>query len=118
MKIHFSAKGLELNAELEKYANGKIVGLVKKVPRRLRAEAVVSIDFLQHRKKGKDFKTCSIMFTFNDTELKAAETTLHMYAALDIAAVHMERQLIDYATKRHGGSLTARLRRRLKKDWQ
>ncbi len=117
MKIHYTTKGLDLTPELEKYVHRKLARLIKKVPRKLRAEAICQIDFLVVRKKGTEFKTCTMTFRFDDIELKAAETTLHMYAALDIAAVHLERQLIDYVAKQ-GHHVRARLKRYLKKDWQ
>lgn len=117
MKVHMSAQGFELTGELKKYANNKVAGLAKRVPRKLRSETICEVYFAQVRKKGAKFNTCSIRFKLDNTELKAEETTLHMYTALDIATVHVERQLIDFAAKQHKYSLRARIKRHLRQDW-
>ncbi len=115
MKIHITSRGLDLTTDLEKYANRKLARLAKKVPRRKRAEAVCKIVFAQVRRRGKEINTCSIDFVFNSTQLRAQETTLHMYAALDIAAVHMERQIIDFAAQ-HRRPLRAQVRRLFRRE--
>ena len=116
MKVHFSASGLDLTTELEKYANKKIARLNRKVPRGVRPETTCDVRFAQVRKKGEEFNSCSISFRLGKTELKVEETTLHMYTSLDIASVHMERQLVDYAAKHGGLSLRARLKRSLRRS--
>lgn len=115
MKIQLHATGLELTSELQKYARRKIARLNKKVPRPLRAEAACEVRFVQTRRKGEKFNRCSILFQLDGTELKVEETTLHMYTSLDIAAVHMERQVIDFRSKRGMPSLRARIKRVLRK---
>ncbi len=116
MKVRLSASGFELTSELEKYANTKVAQLNKKVPRKLRAEAACEVHFNQVQRGGAKFNTCSIGVAVDDTELKAEETTLHMYAALDIAAVHIGHQLDDYAVKLRGKGLRGRLKRRFHHD--
>ena len=103
MTIGYSTKGLELTNELEKYANGKVVRLRRRIPRRLRAHASCKVAFVQVTRKGTKFSTCEVTLALDRVEFKAKETTLHMYAALDVAAVYIEQQLRDYVrTQRHG----------------
>lgn len=111
MKIYLNATGFDLTTDLEKYANVKIARLARKVPRSLRASAACSVHFTQTRKKGTKFNTCSISFRLDDNELKAEETTLHMYSSLDIAAVHIGHQLKDFVAKRGRRRLRLILRR-------
>lgn len=99
MKIHFAANGIELTGDLEKYANSKIARLARKVPRRQRTYASFKIVFTQVFRKGTKQCTCNLSLWLDDTELKAEETTQHMYAALDIAVVHVEQQLKDYVRR-------------------
>jgi len=113
MKIRLSASGLELTAELEKYTHAKIVRLSRKVPRGLRAQSLCDVHFVQTRRKGSKINTCVVAFTLDDTKLKAEETTLHMYAALDIAIVHLEHQLTDYIANRKT-PLKVRIKKRLR----
>ncbi|HSX15998.1 MAG TPA: ribosome-associated translation inhibitor RaiA [Candidatus Saccharimonadales bacterium] len=111
MKIRMSVEGLELTGELEKYASAKLRRLGKFVPRRLRAGAAVEVQFSLHKRKGAKYNTCGISFMLDGTKLKAEETTLHMYTALDVAAVHIEHQLKDYARNNLRRRLRTRLRR-------
>jgi len=105
MKINFSANGLELTSELEKYANRKVSRIARRVPRGLRSTAGCHVVFAQAIRKGIKFSTCTITLAFDGNELKAQETTQHMYAALDIATVQIEQQLKDCARKRRNGLL-------------
>jgi len=111
MKIRISVSGFELSAELEKYANLKIAHLIRRVPRKLRSAAVCEVLFTQTHRKDTKFSTCSISFAVGNAELRAEETTLHMYAALDIAAVQVERQMADYVATQYKHRLRARLKR-------
>ena len=97
MTIRYSVKGLTLTSELEKYANGKVVRLNRRIPRRFRAHAGCKVTFVQVTRKGTKFNTCDITLTLDGVEFKAKETTLHMYAALDVAVVYIEQQLRDYS---------------------
>ena len=100
MTVGYSAKGLTLTNELEKYANGKVARLNRRVPRRFRAHASYKVAFVQTTRKGTKFNTCEVTLTLEGTEFKAKETTLHMYAALDVAVVYIEQQLKDYVRTR------------------
>jgi len=102
MKIKFTATNFELTPELEKYAHGKVTQLMHKVSRKWRTEVICVVAFSEARKKNSEFNSCSISFTVDGTELKAEETTLHMYSSLDIAVVHIANQLKDYSSQ-HGG---------------
>lgn len=117
MKIRLSTSDFDLTLELEKYANIKLAALSRKVPRRMRPQAFCDVHFTQVRRKGAKFNTCVIGLTIDDTKLRAEETTLHMYTSLDIAVVHIERQLNDYAAK-HRHRLNARLRARLRRHFR
>jgi ribosomal subunit interface protein len=108
MKVHYSTRGFELTAELEKYANGKMARLTRKVPRRFKADSMCEVAFSQAMRKDNKLSTCSITLSLNGTDIKAKETTQHMYAALDIAVVDIEQQLKDYIRKRRRGILRHR----------
>jgi ribosomal subunit interface protein len=116
MKVRLSASGFELTSELEKYASAKIAHLSRQVPRKLRTEAACEVLFAQTHKKDVRFNSCSISFTVGEAELKAEETTLHMYSSLDIASVHIEHQLKDYVAKQRKHWLRTRLKRHFRRD--
>lgn len=96
MKTLYSADGLELTGELAKYANNKTARLAKKIPRQLRMVAACKVTFSQAVEDAAKMSTCTVVLTLGDTRLEARETTQHMYAALDIAVVHIEQQIENY----------------------
>jgi len=113
MKVRFSAVGFDLDAELDKYAAKKVVHMSRHVPRKEKAEAVCEVQFTHVKSKGIKYSTCAITFRLHEAnELKAEETTQHMYAALDIAAVRIEQQLEDYAKHQKKHRVRNRLKRR------
>lgn len=114
MKVHLTASGFELTPELEKYADAKLRRLGRIIPKQLRAQASCGVAFKQVKHGATKHNTCVLIIQLADTELKAEETTQHMYAALDIACVHVEHQLIDYAAARR----RHRLRRLLRKPFR
>jgi len=117
MKIHFSVQKFDLTPELEKYASVKVIRLVRRLPRRPRSTADCHIHFSQRQKKDVKFNTCSLTLKLADAELQATETTQHMYAALDIAVVHIEQQIRDYETRRES-RFKNELKRRIQAEWR
>jgi ribosomal subunit interface protein len=117
MKTRLSTSDFDLTLELEKYANIKLASLTRKVPRRMRTQAYCDVHFMQVRRKGAKFNTCVIGLSIDGTKLRSEETTLHMYTSLDIAVVHVERQLNDYAAK-HRHHVSTRLRSRLRQHFR
>jgi len=111
MKIHLRAEGFELTSELEKYAGSKIAQLTKRLPRSLRQLADCEAVFLRGQAKGVRSNTCSLTLRVEGTELHARETTQHMYAALDIAAVYVEQELKEYLAKRRKQPVRSHLKR-------
>jgi len=112
MTIQFSATGLKLTGELEKYANQKLARLSRRTPRRLRAKATCMVSFTYTLRKGVKSNTCDIVLSMDGNELIAHETTQHMYAALDIAAVQIEQQLKIFVRKGRKGLFGRYLRTR------
>lgn len=110
MKVHIKAEGFELTAELEKYASSKIAQLARRVPRNLRPLASCEAVFVRGRAQKSN--TCSLTLALAGSELHARETTQHMYAALDIAAVHVEQELKEYLSKQRRHPVRTHLRRR------
>lgn len=110
MKIHFSVNGIEMTSDLEKYANKKVARLSRRVPRRLRVSTDCHIMFTQAVRKGVKYNTCDIVLSLDGNELRTRETTQHMYAALDIAAVQIEQQLKDLDRRDHVGLIRRHFR--------
>jgi ribosomal subunit interface protein len=112
MTVRFTAVGFDLDAELDKYAARKVAHMSRHVPRKEKADAVCEVQFTHGKRKGIKYSTCAITFKLHEAnELKAEETTQHMYAALDIAAVRIEQQLEDFAKRQKKHRVRNRLKR-------
>jgi len=103
MKIHLEADGFALTPELDKYASKKAKFAVRKLRAGDRAGADCAIRFAE----ANGVTTCSIVLKVRSEAFMAEEATQHPYAALDIVAAHLERQLADFVS-RYGS----------KHDWQ
>jgi ribosomal subunit interface protein len=111
MKIRFTAEGFDISTELDKYAGRKVAQMARHVPRKAKAEADCEIHFTQSEHAGVKHSTCVVTFKIGEQELKAEETTQHMYAALDIAAVRIEQQLESYVKHQKKPGMRSRLKR-------
>jgi ribosomal subunit interface protein len=112
MKTHFVASNFDLTIDLEKYARHKLIEIGRWVPRALRAQASCTINFDQKIRGELKLNTCTIVIVLPDVELHASETTSHMYAALDIAAVNINQQLREYARRNQTRGVRIRMYRR------
>lgn len=99
MIIRQTATGLDLTPELERYATKKIKQLGRIVPRPVRKHTICHVDFSRKVRGAYKYNTCTLTLEITDAQLRAVETTQHMYASLDVAAVHMQHQLGDYAAR-------------------
>ncbi|HET6924424.1 MAG TPA: ribosome-associated translation inhibitor RaiA [Candidatus Saccharimonadales bacterium] len=113
------AEGYSVSGELQKYTQKKLDSLERYIPRSCRRSAHVEVRFKQKASKDKNrkFNTCELTLHLPGDTLFAKETTQHMYAALDIVAVHIKQQLDDYRAK-HSPRWRHRLARRLGGEWQ
>lgn len=115
MKLHLTAKGFTLTGELQKYARRKVIHASRRLPRETRAKASCKVAFTRITRADVHYNTCSIVLAFDGVELRAEETTRHVYTALDIASVQIEQQLQDAVQR--PARLPSRLRRGLKAEW-
>ncbi len=109
-----SAEGFNLTPKLQKYTASKVHDVEKYIPRKVRAAAVLAVHF-KVSKKGQD-KTCTLALQLPKETLAVRETTGHVYAALDIAAVEMRRKVAEYKGKHGRQGLRHRLGGRLKRQ--
>jgi ribosomal subunit interface protein len=116
MKVRFATEGFELTTELDKYAARKVAQMTRRIPRKPKADASCEVRFAHSERAGVKHNTCSITFTLGKEELKAEESTQHMYAALDIAAVRIQQQLETYAKRQKKHRLQSRLKRHTHTD--
>lgn len=94
--ISAAQKDYKIDAELSKYIQKKIGKLDRHLKRVNRAEARADVKLKESTGKGGKKCTAEVILHFPGTKLTASESTMNMYAAIDIVETKLQNQL-----KRH-----------------
>jgi putative sigma-54 modulation protein len=91
--IAAAQKDYKIDADLSKYIQKKIGKLDKHIKKDYRAEARADVKLKES--SGKDGKKCTaeVILHIPGTKLTASESTLNMYAAIDIVEHKLQNQL-------------------------
>ncbi len=95
-KIDFSTFNIEADENLKKYMNRKIGKLDKYIARRLRDSVYVEVQLREIKSFHKNKCQCEVSFTLPGEKIVVSESTLNIYAAIDIVEEKMKHQLIKY----------------------
>jgi len=99
----------KVDDKLQKYINRKIGGLEKYLPRGARRSAHAEIRLKEKPAKDKNQCTCEVVLHVPIENIAVRETTVNMYAAVDIVEEKLKHSIRKYK-EMHG---TPRLHRRL-----
>lgn len=123
-RIDKSGINLELDGDLKKYIDKKIGRLDKYIPRRSRYSAHAEVKLRETGNKAGDKYECEVILHLPGGQVTAIESTLNMFAAVDIVEAKLRNQLKKYKDL-HGhhirerrGTLLKQLQRRLFADNQ
>ena len=94
--ISAAQKDYKIDPDLAKYINKKIGKLDKHLKKSQRSEARADVKLKESTGKGGKKCTCEVILHVPGTKLTASESTMNMYAAVDIVETKMQNQL-----KRH-----------------
>ena len=101
--------------DLRKYVNKKIGGLERYVPKHARKSVHVDVKLKEGKIKTREERTCEVIVNLPGEVLTVSETTVNMFAAVDIVEEKLKKLLHKYkethASPRLRQRLTARLRR-------
>jgi len=86
----------DVGDDLRKYVNKKIGKLDKYIPRRARESAHAEVKLKSANSKGKKQYTCEVILTLPNDVITTKETTLNMFAAIDIVETKLKNQLKRY----------------------
>jgi putative sigma-54 modulation protein len=116
-KLEISATSGEVDKDIKKYVEKKIGKLDGYMPRHARKSAHAEVKLKESKVKNLKQSTAEVILFVPGEQLQAKETTLNMYAAIDIVEEKMKSQLKKYkdlhkkAARENGG----RIRRALGK---
>lgn len=104
MISHIDISGIhyEISADLKKYVTRKISKLDRFAPRHARKMIKAEVK-LRELKTKSDRNQCEIIIHLPDQQIVAKESTVNMFAAIDIAETKIKSQLKRYKQTKGGG---------------
>jgi len=96
MKQEINAIHTELTPEIKKYITKKINKLDKYVPRNARESLRAEVRLKESSVKQKKQYTCEVTLHLPQENITTKETTLNMFAAVDIVETKLRNQLKKY----------------------
>lgn len=95
-KLEIGGQHTKLTPELKKYVTRKIGRLDRYVSRHTRESVHAEVHLKESKAKDKKQFTCSVVLHLPQETLDASETTINMFAAVDIVETKLKNQLKKY----------------------
>ncbi len=115
-KMEIAGVHMDVEPKLKKYVIKKLGGLDKYLPRRARESAHLEIKLKEEKKKSDKQYTCEVILFLPHDSIRISETTMNIYAAVDIMETKLKNQIKKYkdthANRRLPGRLAAKIRSR------
>lgn len=108
-RLEIDGVHLELSDDMRRYVQRKIGRLDRFLPRRVRASIHAEVKLKQSKAKNKQERTCEVIMHLPQETFTVKETTINIFAAIDIA----EEKLKSHITKYKGKHTDSKVRRRL-----
>jgi putative sigma-54 modulation protein len=109
LRTEISGVHSKVDDKLRKYITKKIGGLDKYLPRSAKSSAHAEVKLKGSKSKDKNQYTCEVILHVPIENITVSETTINMYAAVDIAEEKLKHAVRKYKDA-HG---TPRLHRRI-----
>ena len=115
-KIDIDGVHMEVGKDLRKYVIKKIGKLDKYIPKHNRASVQAEVKMKEGKIKTREQRTCEIILHLPHEKIMVSETTVNMFAAVDIVEEKLKTQLHKYKEKHSAPKLRQRLMSRLKRQ--
>lgn len=106
-KLEISGIHSTLDSDIHKYVEKKIGKLDKYLPKYARESVHVEVKLKEAKAKNKKQCTCEVIMYLPHGEITTKETTMNMFAAVDIVETKLKNQIRKYKEK-HGSPHIAR----------
>ncbi len=106
-KLEITTVHADVDKEINKYVKKKIGKLDDYMPKHARKSAHAEVKLKEAKLKARKESTCEVTIYVPDATIQASETTVNMYAAIDIVEEKLKTQLKKYkdqqsSTAKHG----------------
>jgi ribosomal subunit interface protein len=95
-RLDISGVHLQVDDDLRKYVHKKVGRLDRYIPKYNRPSAHAEVKLKEAKAKGKKECTCEIVLYLPQEVINVKESTVNMYAAVDIAEAKLKSQLQKY----------------------
>lgn len=95
-RIEVTGVHMKVDEDLEKYTRKKLGALDHYAPRRSRVSLRLEIKLKENKAKNKKNCTCEVLLHMPDETITVSESTINMYAAIDIVETKIKNQLKKY----------------------
>jgi len=113
-KLDIDGVHMTVGNDLRKYVSKKIGQLDKYIPRHARESAHFEVKLKEGKTKGQNERTCEVVAHLPHEILTLKETTVNIYAAVDIVEEKLKTQLHKYKELHANPRLRQRLVARFK----
>jgi ribosomal subunit interface protein len=113
-KIDINGVHMEVGDDLKKYVMKKIGKLEKYVPKYARESAHAEVKLKEGKVKTREQRTCEVILRLPHESITISETTINIFAAVDIVEEKLKKQLYRYKAKYAGPKLRQRFMARLR----
>lgn len=95
--LNISGVHIKVSERLEKYIHKKIGKLDRLLPARSKKSASVKVILMENNDKSKK-ATCEVIIELPHATISAKESTVNMFASIDIVEAKLSRQIRKYKT--------------------
>lgn len=116
LRIEINGVHTKVDPKLQRYIYKKIGNLEKYLPRNARRSAHAEVKLLEKRAKDKNQCTCEVILHVPIENITVRETTVNMYAAVDIAEEKLKHSMRKYKDLHGNPRLHRRILARFKRS--
>jgi len=114
-KFEINGVHTTIDDKLRKYVTKKIGRLDRYLPRHHRDSVHVIVELKESKAKDKNKYTCEVIMHLPHENIAVSESTMNMYAAVDIVETKLKLQIKKYKDSHASGKLTRHLTARLRR---
>jgi ribosomal subunit interface protein len=115
LRTEISGVHVKVDEKLQKYITKKIGNLEKYLTKQARGSAHAEVRLIEKKAKDKNQCTCEVILHVPIENIAVRETTINMYAAVDIAEAKLKHSLKKYKDLHGSPRLHRRLINRLRR---
>jgi ribosome hibernation promoting factor len=115
-RLEIDGVHMSVSDDLRKYVGNKIGRLDHYLPRRVRASLHAEVKLKEGKAKDKKERTCEVILHLPHETVRVQESTVNIYAAIDIVETKLQNQIRKYKDLHLNPKLHRRVLARLKRQ--